>query len=46
MIEKGIISEIVINQMMNDDNIIKAFDAFKTPEGDYCILFEQMERTL
>lgn len=31
---------------MNDENIIRAKDVFETPEGDYCILLEKMERTL
>ena len=35
-----------MNQKMKDDNIIYAKDAFKTRKGEYCILFEKMERTL
>lgn len=45
-IEKGIISEVVINRVMTDDNIIWAEDCFKTKDGKYCIVFEKMERTL
>ena len=46
IIKKGIIGEVVINRVMNDENIIRAEDCFITPEGQYCIVFEKMERTL
>ena len=32
--------------MMNDDNIIKAVDYFKSSNNSYWIVFEKMERTL
>jgi len=44
--ENGIYTEIIVNRIMKDDNIIYAKNAFKTKKGEYCILFEKMERTL
>ena len=44
--ENGIYTEIIVNRIMKDDNIIYAKNAFKTKKGEYCILFERMERTL
>ena len=31
---------------MNNENIIRAEDCFITPDNQYCIVFEKMERTL
>ena len=47
-VEDKIISEFCVNQMVNDENVIRAIDYFKTPppNEEYGIVLEMCERTL
>ena len=46
LIKTGIINEFYVNKVMNDANVLKAKDYFISNEGEYCISFEKMDRTL
>jgi len=45
-IENNIVQEVCVNRMLNDENVIWAIDYFVTPENEYCILLEKMDKTL